>query len=85
MVTPVLRYSAPFLKRVKVELMNFDRRTKNLLTIHNTLYYISNTDFRFLPRKEGGSRLLNTEDKVNTATLDLENYENYHQPAIPKR
>lgn len=46
-------------------------RAKKLLTMHKAFNPESNID---RPRKELTRRLLNAEDTINTAILDLENY-----------
>ena len=68
---PVLRYSAAFLNSTKAELQEMDRRTRELLTMHNGLHPRSNVDRLYIPRREGGRGLMSVEDTVNLATIGL--------------
>ena len=50
----LLRYSAAFIDWNYAELTQLDRRTRNLMTMHNALHPKSNVDCFYMPKKEGG-------------------------------
>lgn len=44
------------------------------MILHNALYPRSNVDRLYIPRSEGGGRLLSAKDTVNLAELRLQEY-----------
>ena len=68
------RYSAAFLGCSRLQLEEIDRRTRNLLILHNGFQPKSNVDLLYLSRIEGGKRLIRVQDTVETAILGLRNY-----------
>ena len=70
----LLRYSVAFIGWNCAELTQLDRRTRKLMTMHNTLHPKSNIDRLYIPRKEGVRGLQGAEESVNLTNLGLENY-----------
>ena len=68
------RYSAAFLGCSRLQLEEIDRRTRNLLILHNGFQPKSNVDLLYLSRIEGGKGLIRVQDNVETAILGLRNY-----------
>ena len=68
------RYSAAFLGCSRLQLEEIDRRTRNLLILHNGFQPKSNVDLLYLSRIEGGKGLIRVQDTVETAILGLRNY-----------
>ena len=73
-VVSVVRYSAAFIGRSRLQLEETDWRKKNLLTKNNRFHLKSNVDQLYLSRSEGGRALIGVQDTVNTAILRLRNY-----------
>ena len=70
----VVRSSTTFLGWSRLQLMEIDRGTRKLLTMHNGFHPKSNVDRLFLSRSEGGRSLIGVRDIVKTAILGLRNY-----------
>ena len=58
-----------------------DRKTRRLLTIHGALHTRSNVNRLYLPRREGGRRLISVEDAINTEERNI----NVYISQIPER
>ena len=56
------------------KLQAIDRKTKKLFTIYGALHPKSDVDRLYIPRKEGGGRLISIEDYVELAIRGLEVY-----------
>ena len=70
----LLRYSAAFLERTRLEKEKLDRDTRKLLTMHKALHPKSDVDRLYLPRNEGGRGLQSAQDTIELAILGLDNY-----------
>ena len=70
----VVRHSAAFLGWLRLQLVEIDRRTRKLPTMHNGFHSKSNVDRLYLSKKEGSRRLIEVKDTVETAILELRNY-----------
>ena len=70
----VVRYSAAFLGWSRLQLEETDRRTRELLTMHNRFHPQSNVNRLFLSRSEGSRELIGVQDTVVTEILGLRNY-----------
>ena len=70
----LLRYSAASIDWNCAELTQLDRRTRNLMTIHNALHPKSNVDRLYISRKQGGRVLQGVAEIVNLTNLGLENH-----------
>ena len=68
------RYSDAFLDWTGAELEQMDRRTRNLMTVHQALNPKSDLARIYLSRKEGGRGLISVEDTVKLDILGLERY-----------
>ena len=69
-----LRYSAAFVSWRKSDLQAIDRKTRKLFTIYGALHPKSDVDGLYIPKKEGGRRLISIEDCVELGIRDLEMY-----------
>ena len=74
MAVPLLRYSATFISWRKCELQGIDRETRKLFTIHGGLHPKSDVDKLYIPRKDGGRGLRDTEDCAELAVKGFEVY-----------
>ena len=74
MAISLLRYSAAFLDWTGTELEQMERRTRKLMTMHQTLNPRSDVARIYLPRKKVGRGPLSVENKVKLAILGLERY-----------
>ena len=74
MVISLLRYSAAFLDWTGTELEQMERRTRKLMTMHQTLNPRSDVARIYLPRKKVGRGPISVENKVKLAILGLERY-----------
>ena len=70
----LLSYSAAFVSLRKSELQTIDKKTRKLFTIYEALHPKSDVDRLYITRKEGGRRLISTEDCVELAIRGLEVY-----------
>ena len=70
----LLRYSAAFLDWTGTELEQMERRTRKLMTMHQTLNPRSDVARIYLPRKKVGRGPISVENKVKLAILGLERY-----------
>ena len=70
----LLRYSAAFVSWGKSELQAIDRKTRRLFTIYRALHPKSDVDRLYIPRKEGGRRLISIEDSAELVIKGLEVY-----------
>ena len=70
----LLRYSAAFVSWRKNELEAIDRKTRKLFTIYGALHPKSDVDRLYIPRKEGGRRLISIKDCFELAMRSLEVY-----------
>ena len=70
----LLRYSAAFLDWTGTELEQMERRTRKLMTMHQTLNPRSDVARLYLPRKKVGRGPISVENKVKLAILGLERY-----------
>ena len=70
----LLRYSAAFVSWRKSELQAIDRKTRKLFTIYRALHPKSDVDRLYIPRKEGGRRLISIEDSAELVIKGLEVY-----------
>ena len=70
----LVRYSGPFLKRIREELQRIDQRTRKLMTMHNALHASDDVDRLYVSRKEGGRGLTGIEDSVDASIQRLEDY-----------
>ena len=70
----LLSYSAAFVSLRKSELQTIDKKTRKLFTIYEELHPRSDVDRLYIPRKEGGRRLISTDDCVELAIRGLEVY-----------
>ena len=70
----LLRYSAAFVSWRKSELQAIDRKTRKLFTIYGAPYPNPKSDVGrlYIPRKEGGRRLISIEDCAELAIRGLE-------------
>ena len=73
-VVSLLRYSAAFVTWRKSELQAIDRKTRKLFTIYRALHPKSDVDRLYIPRKEGGRRLISIEDSAELVIKGLEVY-----------
>ena len=74
MAISLLRYSAAFLDWTGTELEQMERRTRKLMTMHQTLNPRSDVARIYLPRKKVGRGPISVENKVKLAILGLERY-----------
>ena len=74
MAISLLRYSAAFLDWTGTELEQMERRTRKLMTMHQTLNPRSDVARIYLPRKKVGRGPISVENKVKLAILGLEIY-----------
>ena len=70
----LLRYSTAFVSWRKSELQAIDRKTRRLFTIYGALHPKSDVDRLYIPRKEGGRRLISIEDSAELVIKGLEVY-----------
>ena len=71
---PLVRYSRPFLRRIRDELKRMDQRTRKLMTMHKALHPRDDVDRLYVSRKEGGWGLASIEDSVDASIQRLEDY-----------
>ena len=74
MAISLLRYSAAFLDWTGTKLEQMERRTRKLMTMHQTLNPRSDVARIYLPRKKVGRGPISVENKVKLAILGLERY-----------
>ena len=67
----LLRYSAAFLSRRKIELQTIDRKTRKLFTIYGALHPKSDVDRLYIPRKEEGKGFISIEDCIELTIRGL--------------
>ena len=69
----IVRYSGPFLKWTRDELMQMDQKTTKLMTMHKTLHPRDDVDRLYVSRKQGGRRLpaLKQRWRIDTTTRGL--------------
>ena len=70
----LLKYSAASVDWTGVELEQMDRRTRKLMTMHQTLNPKSDVAKIYISRKEGGRGLITVEDTVKLAIPGLGRY-----------
>ena len=70
----LLRYSAAFIDWNCTEMTQLDRRTRKLMTMHNSLHPKGNVDRLYIPRMEGGRGLQVVKETVKVTNLGLKNY-----------
>ena len=78
----LVRYSGPFLKWTRDELIQMDQRTRKLMTMHKALHPKDDVDRLYVPRKEGGRWLASIEDSVDTSIQRLEDYIEKHERGL---
>ena len=61
---PIIRYSGPFFKGTREELKQMDLRTKQLMTMHETLYPRYYVEIIYVSKKAGGRGLTSIEDSL---------------------
>ena len=71
---PLLRYSSAFISWRKCELLAEDKKTRKLFTIYGGLHPKSDVDRLYVPKKDGGRGLIETEDCVELKVRGLEVY-----------
>ena len=71
---PLVRYSGPFLKWNREELIRMDQRKRKLMTMHKALHPRDDVDRLYVPRKGGGRGLNSIEDSVDASIQRLEDY-----------
>ena len=64
---PLIKYSGPFLKWTRDELMLMDARTRKLMTMHNALHPRDDVDRLLVSGKEGGRGLASIENNVDVS------------------
>ena len=67
----VVRYSAAFLGRSRLQLEEIDRRARKLLTMHNGFHPKSNVGQLYLSRSDSGRGLIGVHDENNFAVNKL--------------
>ena len=66
--------SWPFLKWIREDLKQMDKRTRKLMTMHKALYLRDDVDWLYMSRKEGERWLTSIEDSVDASIQRLEDY-----------
>ena len=67
----ILRYSAGVVEWRSDELKELDRRTRKILTLHDTSHPKSDVDQMYLPRQKGGRGLISCEICVKAEENNL--------------
>ena len=70
----LLRYLTAFASWRESKLQAIDRKTRRLFTIYRALHPKSDVDRLYIPRKEGGRRLISIEDSAELVIKGLEVY-----------
>ena len=70
----LLRYLTAFVSWRESKLQAIDRKTRRLFTIYRALHPKSDVDRLYIPRKEGGRRLISIEDSAELVIKGLEVY-----------
>ena len=70
----LLRYSATFICWKRCELKDIDMKTRNLFTIYGRLHPKFDVYRLYMPRNDGGGRLIALKDCVELAVRGLEVY-----------
>jgi hypothetical protein len=70
----VLRYSFGIISWHQEEIQKPDRKTSKMLTIHGQHHPRADIDHLYVPRKEGGRRLMQAEGTYIAETLSLVEY-----------
>jgi len=70
----VVRYSARTVDWTMEEMASMDRRTRKILAMNDCLHTRSNFGRLYLPRKEGGRGLIETEECVRKQRKPLYGY-----------
>ena len=78
----LVRYSRPFLKWMREELMQMDQRTRKLMTMHKVLHPRDDVDRLYASRKEGGRGLASTDDSFEASIQRLEDYIEKHEGGL---
>ena len=73
-VVSLLRYLTAFVSWRESKLQAIDRKTRRLFTIYRALHPKSDVDRLYIPRKEGGRRLISIEDSAELVIKGLEVY-----------
>ena len=64
---PFVRYLGPFLKWVREELQQMDKRTRMLRTMHKALHLRDGINRQFVSRKEERRELISLDDSVDAS------------------
>ena len=78
----LVRYSGPFLKWSRDELIQMDQRTRNLMTMHKALHPRDDVDRLYVSRKERGRGLASIKDNVDASIRRLEDYIEKHEGGV---
>ena len=79
-VTPLVRYSGPFLKWTRDELKQMDQKQENyVMTIHQALHSRDDVDRLYVSREEEGRGLASIEDSVDASKQRVEDYIEKHE------
>ena len=70
----LIRFSRPFLKWTREELIQMEQRTRKLMTMHKALHSRDDVDKLYESRKEGERGLTSIENSVDTLIRQLEDY-----------
>jgi hypothetical protein len=80
---PVLRYSFVIINWHQEEIQKLDRKTRKMLTIHGQHHPTADIKSLYVPRKEGGRRLMQVEGAYIAETVNLVEYvESKEDPLI---
>ena len=79
---PLIRYSGPFLKYTRDELLKMDQRTRKLMIMHKALDPRDDVDRLYVSRKQGGRGLASIEDSVDASIQRLEDYIEKHKQGL---
>ena len=78
----LVRYSGPFLKWTREELMQMDQRTRKLMTIHKASHPCYNVDRLHVSGKEGKRGPVTNENNVDASIQWLEDYIEKHEQGL---
>ena len=70
----IIRYGPGVLHWTKEELKSIDIRTRKVMTMNGSLHLKGNVGRLYLPRKEGGRRLIICEEYMNVEVQSLDKY-----------
>ena len=71
---PVIPYSINIINWQMKEIKKMDAKTRKLFTMHRVYHPKADVDRMYLPRKEGGSGLIQLERTYKTSTIGLNKY-----------